>query len=80
MEELAKHRLHKDKEPHHHHHGHLFHLPGHHHHDHKDHHQQQTSSAENYRVVSSAIDEPTSQTSSISSAHFKLTVGREWVR
>lgn len=78
MEELAKNRVHKDKEHHHHHHLHLFHLPGHHHHDHKDHQQQQTGAVENYRVVSSAIDEPTAQSSVTSSAHFKLTVGREW--
>jgi hypothetical protein len=77
MEELAKNRVHKEKEHHHHHHLHLFHLPGHHH-DHKDHHhnqQQQTGTVENYRVVSSAIDEPTAQASTTSSAH-KLTVGR----
>jgi hypothetical protein len=72
MEELAKHRVHKEREHHHHHHMHLFHLPGHHH---KEHHQQQTGAAENYRVVSSAIDEPTTHVAAPSTAHFKLTVG-----
>lgn len=71
MEELAKHRVHKERE-HHPHHMHLFHLPGHHH---KDHQHQQTGSAENYRVVSSAIDEPTTAQVAAPVAHFKLTVG-----
>jgi hypothetical protein len=76
MEELIKHRGHKDKDQHHHHHHmHLFHLPGHHHHN-KD--QQQTVSGEKYREVSSAIDEPSNaaHSSSASGSNLKLTVGR----
>lgn len=81
MEELMKHRGHKEKEHHHHHHLHLFHLPGHHHHGHKEHQQQQqTATFENYREVSSAIDEPSNSNAapagSASSALLKLTVGR----
>lgn len=76
MEELAKHRVNKEREPHHHHHMHLFHFPGHHH---KEHQQQQTAATENYRVVSSAIDEPSVvQATSSSNAHFKLTVELVW--
>lgn len=76
MEELAKHRGHKDKDTHPHHHLHLFHLPGHHHHAHKDQQQQQTVTGEKYREVSSSIDEPVSQASSAPSSNLKLTVGR----
>ena len=73
MEELAKHRLHKEREHHPHHHMHLFHLPGHHH---KEQHQQQAVAAENYRAVSSAIDEPTAHVTTSSSSNMNLTVGR----
>lgn len=75
MEELMKHRGHKEKEHvHHHHHLHLFHLPGHHHHGHKD---QQHPQQASYREVSSAIDEPAAAHSGTSSgSHLKLTVGR----
>lgn len=77
MEELMKHRGHKEKEQQHHHHLHLFHLPGHHH-SHKEQQQQQTVTVEKYREVSSAIDDPSNmaQSSSSSNSLLKLTVGR----
>lgn len=69
MEELSKHRGHKEREQHHqsHHHLHLFH-------HHKDN-QQQTGTAETYREMSSAIDEP-SNTPQSSGSSLKVTVGR----
>lgn len=71
MEEILKHRGHKEREHHHsHHHLHLFHLSGHH----KEH-QQQTGTVETYREVSSALDEP-SNTAQSSGSSLKLTVGR----
>lgn len=75
MEELMKHRGHKEKD-HHHHHMHLFHLPGHHHH-HKDQ-PQQTVSVEKYREVSSSIDEiaNAAHSSAAINPNLKLTVGR----
>ena len=74
MEEIMKHRGHKEREQHHsHHHTNLFHLPGHHHKDHQQ--QQQTGTFETYREVSSALDEP-SNTAQSSGSCLKLTVGR----
>lgn len=81
MEEIQKHRGHKD--PHaqtqqHHHHLNLFHLPGHNHHGHKEQHQQSAATLQKYREVSSAIDEPTHSANGGNAAgsSCKLTVGR----
>lgn len=75
MEEIKKHRGHKDAQTQQHHH-HLFHLPGHHHHGHKE--QQSAATLEKYREVSSAIDDPThpANASNAAGSGLKLTVGR----
>lgn len=75
MEEIKKHRGHKDAQTQQHHH-HLFHLPGHHHH--KEHQQQPAATLEKYREVSSAIDDPThpANASNAAGSGLKLTVGR----
>lgn len=77
MEEILKHRGHlKDKGHQHHHHLNLFHFHHHHHHHSKEQ-QQQNVIVEKYREVSSAIDEPTHESSSSSAStgvHLKITV------
>lgn len=75
LEELLKHRVH-EKDHHQHHHMHLFHLPGHHHKDHHQQHQQSAVTGERYREVSSAIDDPSNQSSNATATNHKLTVCR----